>query len=202
MSNAKKIFLLLGVITLFFIGCGETSTPDKQLTTEKPILVELDSAKYLKEGGEIAQATFKVLSQNLQNAMAEGGVENALKFCNVNAMPITDSLAKHYNVEIKRTSHKVRNPNNNPTSQEQVVLENFLSKEKILKPLVQQSEDGSVAFYAPIVMKGLCVTCHGQVGSTLAEKDYQIIQSLYPEDKATGFNVDELRGMWSITFNK
>lgn len=202
MSNAKKIFLLLGVITLLFIGCGETSNPDKQLTTEKPILVELDSAKYLKEGGEIAQATFKVLSQNLQNAMAEGGVENALKFCNVNAMPITDSLAKHYNVEIKRTSHKVRNPNNNPTSQEQVVLENFLSKEKILKPLVQQSEDASVAFYAPIVMKGLCVTCHGQVGSILAEKDYQIIQSLYPEDRATGFNVDELRGMWSITFNK
>ena len=125
MSNAKKIFLLLGVVTLFFIGCGETSTPYKKLTSEKPILEELDSAKYLKEGGEIAQATFKVLSQNLQNAMAEGGVENALKFCNVNAMPLTDSLAKHYNVEIKRTSHKVRNPSNNPTSQEQVVLENF-----------------------------------------------------------------------------
>ncbi|MCB0409012.1 MAG: DUF3365 domain-containing protein [Flavobacteriales bacterium] len=201
MSNTKKYFLLLGVVTLFFIGCGETSNPDKQLALEEPIVEELDSAKYLKEGGEIAQATFKVLSENLQKAMAEGGVENALKFCNVNAMPLTDSLSKHYNVEIKRTSHKVRNPKNAPTVQEQVNIDAYLAN-KMTKPTLQENPNHSVSFYAPITMKGLCVVCHGQVGTTLAEKDYQIIQSLYPQDKAIGFNVDELRGMWSITFNK
>lgn len=199
MSNTKKIIFLSTVVVLFLKSCGETQ-PNVEVSKELPKVEVLDTAKYLKQGGEIAQATFKVMSQNLRNAMAEEGVENALKFCNVNAMPLTDSLSKYYNVEIKRTSHKVRNVKNTPTVQEQVNIDAYLAN-KIAKPFIQENSNHSVAFYAPIVMKGLCVTCHGQVGTTLAEKDYQIIQSLYPDDKATGFNVDELRGMWSITFN-
>ncbi len=198
MSNTKKIIFLSTVVVLFLMSCGETQ-PNVEVSKELPKVEVLDTAKYLKQGGEIAQATFKVLSQNLQNAMAEGGVENALKFCNVNAMPLTDSLSKYYNVEIKRTSHKVRNPLNEPTNTEFMMLDLYLSGAN--KAFIMENEAGGVSYYSPIKMVGLCVTCHGQVGTTLAEKDYQIIQSLYPDDKATGFNVDELRGMWSITFN-
>ena len=194
--NTKIIYITL-LLSIALFACNNSDSTVNREKEETMVKLDVD---YLTEGTLIAETTFKVLSENLQNAMADGGVENALKFCNVNAMPLTDSLSKHFNVQIKRTSHKVRNPNNAPSEQEQKVLDKYLAKGAVLKPIVKENENQSVSFYAPIVTKGLCVTCHGQVGTAITAKNYQMIQSLYREDKAVGFNVDELRGIWSITF--
>jgi len=192
----KTNLYLLALLALF--SCNNAEQKNSQEVSKEE---DKTNAQYIQEGKEITQATFKELSENLQQAMAEGGVENALKFCNVNAMSLTDSLSTHFNVQIKRTSHKVRNVKNVPSDQEQQIIEQYLSKEAELKPIIQENEKGLVSFYAPIVTKGLCLTCHGEVGKNITKNDYQVIQSLYPKDKAVGFNIDELRGIWSITFN-
>ena len=57
--------------------------------------------------------------------MAEGGVENAINYCNANASNLMDSLNKYYNVTIRRTSDKIRNGENSPTKEEQKVLANY-----------------------------------------------------------------------------
>jgi hypothetical protein len=36
--------------------------------------------------------------------MKQGGAENALEFCNVNAIPLTESVAKNHKINIKRVS--------------------------------------------------------------------------------------------------
>ncbi len=46
-----------------------------------------------------------------------------------------------------------------------------------------------------IPTKGLCLTCHGK---TLAEPVKATLAELYPEDKATGFKVGDIRGAFSI----
>lgn len=196
--------LFLFVNVLFFLGCDNSNTLTK--STDNVEEVEKNNNEvFLKKGKEVAAATFKTLSGNLQKAMKEGGISNALEYCNLAAMPLVDSLSKVHNAEIRRTSLKVRNHKNQPTPQELAQLQAYEKQSKAgekINAVVKKIDPHTVAFYAPISIMPVCEKCHGEVGSTLLEKDYEVVQKLYPEDKAIGYASGNLRGMWSISFKK
>ena len=149
-------------------------------------------------------ATFSTLSAELGKALQEGGVSQAVEVCNIAAMPLVDSLSKVHNASIRRTSLKVRNPKNTPTSDELKVLNGYAKKAGTggkLEPKIVEV-DGMVSFYAPIMTKPLCLKCHGKVGETLTEEDYVVIKNLYPDDQAIDYGNENLRGIWSIQFEK
>ena len=209
-----KLTITTLVLATTFFACGDEKTTEQQETVtveEQPKQIaegveELtidESQAYTLKGQEIAQQTFKALSGNLKKAMSEGGVVNAVKFCNVNESLIVDSLSKYYDVSIKRTSHKLRNEKNKPNTSEQEMIDYYLNASKTtedLFPEVKRNTDNTVSFYAPIHLQPLCVTCHGTVGKTVSETDYKSILALYPNDKAVDFDIDEFRGIWSISF--
>jgi hypothetical protein len=49
------------------------------------------------------------LKSNLKTAITNGGIEEAIKFCNTNAIPLTDSISNAKQLSISRISHKNRN---------------------------------------------------------------------------------------------
>lgn len=193
-------------VLLLFAGFACESAPQEE-TTESTAgkLTEAERSEYLNTGKQIAQATFAELSGQLSQAMAEGGVPNALKYCNVVAYPLVDSLSQVHDAIIRRTSLKVRNPKDAPTEAEKVMLQTYheqAAAAEELKPHVKQLEEGRIAFYAPIKIQPLCLSCHGKVGEDIKQEHYDLIKQLYPEDEATGYELGELRGMWSITFTE
>ncbi len=193
--------LFIFVNVLLFSTCENSNTPAE--STDK--VEKIDNKVFLKKGQEVAQATFKTLSGNLQKAMKKGGVPNALEYCNLAAMPLVDSLSKVHDAEIRRTSLKVRNPKNRPTPQELEQLQSYEIQSKAgekLSPVVKEIDPNTIAFYAPISIMPVCERCHGVLGNTLLEKDYEVVKKLYPEDKAIGYMSGDLRGMWSISFKK
>ncbi len=191
----KKIFLLCS-ITVFVISCQRKST----LTDEQ---VE----KYTKHGKEIAQSSFKALSSQLKQVMQAGGVKNAASYCNVAALPLTDSLSNKYNAVIKRTSLKLRNPKNAPDSLEAKMLAMYLimsrMRNPVMVPKILEKNAQEVQFYAPIMIKSeTCLKCHGIIDDTMQREDYGVIAELYPNDAAIGYKLGDFRGMWSITLKK
>lgn len=168
-------------------------------------LTETQKKEYSNKGKEIAQETMKELAGNLMKQMQLGGTKVAVPFCNVAAYPLTNKIANKYDVSIKRTSLKIRNPKNNPNKEEKKILKKYLTslkqKEK-LTPVIQKENDKKVHFYAPIILQKKCLACHGTVGKEVTKQTDSIIKSYYPNDRATGFKVGDLRGIWSITFNK
>ena len=186
----KKFVSFIGVVLFLFSGC------QKELT-------EKDKKEYIVKGQEIAQNSAEHLGGQLTKSMKEGGVVKALPFCNTMAMPLTDEMSEKYNASVKRTSHKVRNEKNKPTSEETRVLneyKNLIEAKKKLNPIVELDEAGKPHFYAPILIQEKCLACHGKVDENMSVRTDSIIRSYYPNDAATGFKEDDLRGIWSITF--
>lgn len=186
-----KYFTILSLATIFLFSCTQNNAKKQ----EKP----KDHSETIKKGKTIAKATFNALSSELKKAMSSGGVPAAAKYCNVAAMPITDSLSMKHHVAIKRTTNKLRNQNNKPTTLESQIFSQYEEKKAAgqkLGPIVKMI-DGMDVFYAPILMKGLCLTCHGDAKTI---PDYDVIKKLYPNDQATGYKEGDLRGMWSISF--
>lgn len=162
-----------------------------------------EEKEFMKKGNEITQATFKELSGHLMQQMKLGGPEQAIPFCNIQAMPITSKIAKKYDVTIKRTSNKIRNPENIATDRELEIIEEYksaiYSKEEIF-PKVELDIDGNKHFYAPIKINSKCLSCHGKLEEELSIKTDSLIKTIYPNDKAIGYKEEDLRGIWSITF--
>ncbi|OJJ19546.1 hypothetical protein BKI52_22325 [marine bacterium AO1-C] len=191
---AKLLNISLIITLLGLMACGQ-SNQQKQ-----------DNDQALKTKGKaIAQETFKALSKELKAALQKGGVAEAVPYCSINALPLTQTIAKKHNVSIRRTSLHIRNPKNFPNTQERKVLEDYeqsLKTGKTPKPQLTRLSDKQTMFNAPIFIKPLCLNCHGKVGEQISKKNYALIKSSYPNDKATNYKMAELRGMWSIVFQK
>ena len=62
--------------------------------------------------------------------------------------------------------------------------------------------NGKMVGYYPIVTNALCVKCHGNKDIDIEQPTFRKIKALYPSDKALGYSVNELRGMWKVEMNK
>ena len=64
----------------------------------------------LERGRNISEAAQKTLGSTLKSHIESDGIESALKFCNLNAYTLIDSLSQLYSADIRRVSLKTRNP--------------------------------------------------------------------------------------------
>lgn len=155
-------------------------------------------------GKEITMRAFGALSSNLMQAISRGGVSNALELCSVKALPLTRSVTDTNLVQLRRVSHKARNPGNKANAAELVVLNQFrsgLASGKAPTPVIQMRSNGAATYFAPIALNNpLCLNCHGQPGKKIKKENLAVIKRLYPKDEATGFKLGELRGMWRVDF--
>ena len=193
----NRIYLTLAVSGIFLIQCSKETGNKGVLPKEIIPQKQLTKADFKK----IAEETKKNLVTNLTQKISEKGAENALEFCNVNAIPLTKQLEDQHNVMIKRVSDKNRNPKNKANVEELKYIAQFkkqTAKKEEIKPVVIE-KGNKVKFYYPIETNTMCLQCHGK--EIKQEVTSQILK-LYPKDMAVGYNESEVRGIWSITFNK
>lgn len=166
---------------------------------------EKERGEYLKKGKEIVATTFKELSTQLTTQMEAGGPAQALPFCKAEALNILGELSEQHNAIIKRSSDQLRSCKIEPTPRELDVINMYkqlVSEKKELKPIVEIDAINKKHFYAPIIVQAKCLTCHGEANKTMTTKTDSIIKSIYPFDIATGYSEGDVRGVWSVTFNK
>lgn len=159
-----------------------------------------------EQGRAIAGQAFALLSTNLARALAEGGITNALPYCSERAYPLTEWVAASNRVRLQRITHKPRNPINAATGGELAVLRGFqlaLGRGEVPAPVVRVTTSNTVVFYSPIVITNpLCLQCHGVPGRDLHPETVPLLQQLYPQDQATGFQWGELRGAWRVEWDR
>lgn len=148
------------------------------------------------EAPALAQRLKQSLVKNLTQKMAKDGAVAAVEFCHIEVKPIAKAAAGPdlTKYEFGRTSHKIRNPQNQAQDWMRPYLETFQrsTAKAPEKPAIHTFSDGKKAYFEALYVGPQCLTCHGEaVGGALREK----ITSLYPKDQATGFKLGEFRGL-------
>lgn len=196
MNEKRRVMKILSVLfaaCLFIHSCARETPPGDRAEA---------SDEMIRQAGQgIVSATFGTLSGNLGRAMSEGGVPQAIEFCSVEAIPLTRELAAQADVEVRRASHKPRNPVNRADEVEMRVIEEYIEqidREEELSARFYRRDD-RVYYYAPIRIASVsCLQCHGAPGTDIEEEHVTLIRSHYPQDEATGFSMGDLRGIWSV----
>ncbi len=187
----KKIILSAVVVAM--------SATFLSATTDKEIRQEAKAA-IMKMG--------KTLQMHMKQNMKAGGSVQAASFCSDKASAIAKEVNESYakGVQAKRVSLKYRNPANKPTADEAKVLQElhtmFDEKKSLPKILVEEVGKNHYKVYKPIfINKGVCLVCHG-ADDVRDPAAYKLIKAKYPNDKAVGYKIDDLRGAFVVDIVK
>ena len=207
-----KNLLLLPIILLFSCGPQERISKeafdDVQRNNDVRRITEVEILREAMVWGDsITQEAQAQLISQLQQAIAANGHSGAIDFCQVNALPILKSLETKHAVTLRRVSSRPRNPLDAPDAAETPLLdayaynvENNISSD----PSIQKLEQGEVFLYTkPIVISNaMCLSCHGDPKKDIAPETAAKLKQRYPQDPATGYALEDLRGMWSLRLPK
>ena len=182
----KNRILLLLMISFLLISCKKNIQPE--------IYIE-----HIEKGNTITTEAQAVLLANVASAMQTGGPSHAVEFCNLKASGITDSLNHVFNCTISRISAKNRNPENAVASATDKQLWSAFEKGVVGDTVVRHAKN--LVYYKPIrTAMPACLKCHGVPGTDIDSVTVQKLQSLYPADLATGYRLNDFRGLWKIEF--
>lgn len=193
-AKARINFLL---VYMFVSACNNSTSP-------KAII---DEHVYLSKGDSIATAAQQTLLSNVTQAIKTDGIASAVDYCNIKAMPLTDSLSQNTNSIIQRLSNKNRNPANAICTVEDSIawsrLKEIVSDSiHTTKHFVSQYNNNIYYYKAITIVMPACLNCHGATQENISNEALKAINAKYPNDKATGYSIGELRGMWKIKLNK
>ena len=159
---------------------------------------------FKEKGLKIALEAKAVLGKNLMGKIQKEGTLAALAFCNVKALSLTDSMSVVNNVSIKRVSDKPRNSKNKATLEEEKYIDIFKENAKNnieSEPILVENSNSATVYY-PIVTNSMCLQCHGNPKVEVSDKTFAAIKKMYPSDKAIGYDINQVRGIWNVTFTK
>jgi hypothetical protein len=163
-----------------------------------------DVAAARRRADEAADLLMKTLMSRLQAALDEGGPEEAVRVCSTIAQTVTEQLGKDWDVVVRRTSLKTRNPVNAPDAYERAWLERAEREvEQARAPTPTHEVQGTGAerelrAMRPILFPGgICSQCHGSP-EEISPEVRALLAERYPRDQAVGFRPGDLRGAISV----
>ncbi|MEC7120317.1 MAG: DUF3365 domain-containing protein [Pseudomonadota bacterium] len=195
MTRFLLTFLLAGIGGFGLAGCQTQYAVQPQETT---LVSKLDLVAW----EQAAQARVKPFAGQLlsavQGAMQVGGATQAITVCT----ELAPALAQQASTDgwtVGRISDRVRQPNNAADAWESAVLAQFAAQVAAGQPVAELKHsavvEGEYRYMQAIGIAPPCLACHGQ---NLAPDVQASLAQAYPKDRATGYQVGQLRGAFSL----
>lgn len=183
----KRLVMFIGLLgVLLGMSIGQQASDD-------PLLQRARAA---------SDALLTRLLARLNQEYQQGGAERGVRVCAQVAQSLTQQVGREHGVNLRRVSLKNRNPRNAPDAWERRILQQWAQDHKAGKPLQEvaewRTERGQrvYRYMRPImVAMPLCLECHG---TQIKPEVRRLIRERYPNDKATGYQLGDLRGAFSI----
>lgn len=138
----------------------------------------------------------------LEQKVSQSGAAAAVPFCNEFApkygklkmdtwapKAVAELGAKSF--KFRRISARNRNPKNAPNEAQARILENW--EKGTIKPAFYEDAGKFYTMHPIKISQPLCLGCHGSA-TDIDAKTAAEISKLYPQDKATGYRLGDLRG--------
>jgi len=193
MKEGRRFALL--VICLIVVS----SLPASAQKGSKDIAIEEALMDARKVSNQLAEKIRSLLLQEID----KGGFSSAVLVCSELAQEMTLQFNAEAGRHIRRISLKYRNPKNVPDAYEQRRLEEFniLNQKKELSneysEVVEEQGKKYLRYLKPLIVAPLCITCHGSK-ENISQEVKNILAERYPDDRATGFLVGDVRGAITV----
>jgi hypothetical protein len=179
------IFLVL----IIYSGCGQSTPKNEELAAVTK---------------HIADEYQNNLRGKLMAALDDTTISTAgaIFVCSEIAPDISARYTSLPGVTVKRTSAKLRNPDNAPDEYEARILDTLAARPAFAsQDHYGWQDDGdkkSFRYVTGIKISSMCLKCHGNP-EKMEEDVKEAIAERYAVDQATGYHLGDLRGILSVT---
>jgi len=181
-------------------GPGASRVASKKPQAESPVekTFQPDSVWLVQLGDSLTTVRQQLLLQRLLQVSEREGWGGAVRYC----YHAAESLAFYEagDIYLQRIAERYRNPKDKlQDSLDHAAFAHF-QKTGAKTPIVWKTAS-AWRYYRPIyIIMPTCLKCHG----SRAELDALALTEIrkhYPGDKATGFQMGDLRGLWKLTYS-
>lgn len=156
----------------------------------------------LGEARKVATSLPPKLLASLQAEIDKSGPEGAIPVCKDMAPKMAGEISKQTGWKIKRVSLKARNDARAiPDDWEKAALEDFDKRAAAGEPPAQLEKGETVGneyrYVKALPVQPLCLNCHGPADQ-LSPAVKSALGQHYPNDRATGYSVGQIRGAISV----
>jgi hypothetical protein len=159
----------------------------------------------LQDARKVASAVPPKLLQVLTEELAKGTPESAMAVCKDKAPQMAKTASEQSGWNVRRVSLRNRNPKATPDAWERAALEDFDRRSAAGESaatlekwdIVNNADRKEYRYMRALPVQPLCLACHGAADQLKPEVKQQL-QSLYPDDKAVGYSVGQIRGAMTI----
>jgi Protein of unknown function (DUF3365) len=175
---------------LMVAACGTPNTAPKT-----------PDAKAIDDTRAVAGKLVAELGGRLKAEMSANGPASAVDVCSKVAPKIAGRLSQEMGWQVGRVGTRVRNPLNSPNAWQQAALDEFAIRmargEKLdgmeTWKVVEEGGNPTLLYAKAIGVQPLCLTCHG-APDDIPDDVKARLKADYPNDKAVGYSLGELRG--------
>lgn len=163
-------------------------------------------APWVAEAQGVASAVPPRLLSVLRAEIAQGGPEGAIAACREQAPRLARDASAQSGWTVRRVSLRQRNPKAVPDAWERAALEDFdrraaagAAPATLERAEVVVGADGrrEQRYLRALPVIELCTGCHG-TAERLSPAVVTQLKTLYPEDRATGYRIGDLRGAMTL----
>ncbi len=184
--NSRLFSVFLGLPLLLSLQILPAADADKDQLKQEAI----DIVK--KFGGS--------LKPELEKAIQTGGPAHAITVCAEKAPSIAQRLSRDSGWMVKRVSLKARSETALPDAWEKMVLEQFdqrqASGESAAQMAYAEVVDGSFRFMKAQGVEAVCLNCHA---AEIKPEVEAALRQQYPNDRARGYTLGQIRGAFSLS---
>lgn len=148
----------------------------------------------------LAQEFTSQLKPQLKQALQQGGAIKAIEVCAEKAPAIAKNISDESGWVVKRVSLKARNSSlATPDEWEFAMLTEFDRRQRAgeqASSLQASTINGSYRYIQAQGVGGVCLQCHGQ---TINADVREALQQYYPDDRAIGYSMGQIRGGVSVS---
>lgn len=179
---------VLPLLLLVAAACGDRAPGEAEVAAAR------------QRASDAAAKLMGALFTELQAALAKGPPEQAIDVCADRAPAIARAIGEETGLSVRRTSLRARNAANAPDDWERAWLERASAG---TAPAVDDAEvvrkgGGHELRYVRVVrLAEMCTTCHG-APEKIPPAVKEAVARRYPDDRATGFQPGDLRGVVSV----
>ncbi|MBX3737440.1 MAG: DUF3365 domain-containing protein [Candidatus Didemnitutus sp.] len=204
MKHSRYPAVLVGLCAL--LSAQEPAKPEMKFSWAAGS--DPEAAAISQSGERLIDRVGGSLMVEVERTLAAKGLDEAVELLHLKSLaPPKPVAGKPVVTAIKLTSFRVRDPKNAPDAADFAALDlvriAMQSGESPPKLIVQKVEQPGAPLewrvYRPIAVNPKCLLCHGQVES-LQPQVLHMLERLYPEDKATGYQAWEWRGLIRVSY--
>jgi len=193
LRHSLLVFWVIVLIFLMFTGFAK----GQQIPQDSRTAQALTEARQVSD--DLSNKVRDLLFQELKR----GGPAGAVRVCSEVAQEVAQEFRTRTGHSVRRVSIKYRNLKDIPDDYEHKKLEtlDLLNRQKNLGKehfdVVEEDGRETLRYLRPLVIAPLCLTCHGPKEQIPADVKSILLQK-YPDDRATDYNVGDLRGAVSV----